>query len=111
MISARLNDGTSINIRHVVIEESSQWLIGRNISAKYGIIHSSGNYLKLTDHTKLPLKNVDMHSYVPSVIFLKKANNNYSNYQAKLFCATGNILEPTNQLPWSRASEQQYVVC
>ena len=42
-----------------------------------------------------------MHSYVPSYIFLKWTNTDCSNYQAKLFCATGNIHDPTNQLHWS----------
>ena len=31
MISAKLNDGTIIKIRHIVIERSSQWLVGRNV--------------------------------------------------------------------------------
>ena len=84
MISARLKDGTSINIWFTVIKESKKWLIGSNVTTKCDIIHSTGNYLKLIDHTKIPLKNVDMHSYVPSYIFLKKARNNCSNYQAKL---------------------------
>ena len=76
MVSARLNDGTSIKIRHVVIEGSSQWLIGRNLTAKCDIVHSSGNYLRLSDHKNIPLKNVDMHFYVPTQIFLKNECNN-----------------------------------
>ena len=101
MISAKLNDGTMINIRHIVIEGSSQWLIGKNATNKCDIIHSSGNYFKLTDHSKIPLKNGFMHSYVPSYISFKITNTNCLSYQAKLFCATGNILDPINQLPWS----------
>ena len=66
MISARLDDGTLIKIRHIVIQESSQWLIGWNLTIKCDIIHSSGNYLKLTDRTEISLKNVDMHSYILS---------------------------------------------
>ena len=42
-----------------------------------------------------------MHSYVPSYIFFKITNTNCLSYQAKLFCATVNILDPINQLPWS----------
>ena len=73
--------------------------IGRNITTKCDIIHSSGNYLKLRDRSKIPLKNVDMHSYVPSHIFLKEPNTSCSNYQATLFYASGNIHDTTNQLP------------
>ena len=69
IISAKLNDGTDINIRHIVIEGSSQWVIGRNVTTKCDIIHTNGDYLKLSDQVRIPLQNVDMHSYVPSHIF------------------------------------------
>ena len=36
-----------INFRHIVIEGSSERLIGRNVRTKNDIIHSSGNYLLL----------------------------------------------------------------
>ena len=71
MIS-RHNDGTMTKTSHIVIEGSSQWLIGRNFTAKYDIIHASGNYVKLRDRSKISLKNVDMHSYEPSFIFYKE---------------------------------------
>ena len=99
--SARLNDGTMVNIRHIFIKGSSQWLIGRNVTSKCDIIHSSFNYLNLSDGSKIPLKNADMHCYVLSQIFLKGTNASCSNYQATLFCAILNIQNPANQLPWA----------
>ena len=103
MIFAQLHNGALINIRHIGMEGSSQWLIGRDVTNKCDIIHSSGNYLKLTKRTQIPLKNVDMHSYVHSYIFLEGTNNSCSTYKAKLFCATGNIHDPTNHYPWSKS--------
>ena len=105
MISARLNDGTMIHIRHIVIDGSSQWLIGRNVTTKCDVIHSIGNCLKLGDYLKIPLKNVDMYSYVPSFIFLKQTNTSCSNYLSKLFCATGNIHDTTKELPCSELNK------
>ena len=41
-----------------------------------------------------------MHSFVPSYIFLDRANSNYSTFDAMLFCATGVIKEAKFVLPW-----------
>ena len=87
MISARFNDGTEINIRYIVINGSSQWLIGRNVTSKCDIIHTNWSYLKLTNRNVTPPQNFDMHSYVSSYIFLTQPNNDSSNFQAKLFSA------------------------
>ena len=62
MITARLNDGTEINIRHIVIDGSSQWLIGRNVTTNCAIIRTNGNYLKLPNRKVVPLQNVDRPS-------------------------------------------------
>ncbi len=43
MLSASLADGTIVNINHIVIEGSSQWIIGRHVTAKCDIIHTNGN--------------------------------------------------------------------
>ena len=41
-ITAILDDGTNVNITHVVIEGSSQWIVGRNVTTKCDIIHTNG---------------------------------------------------------------------
>ena len=97
MIRAKLNNRTEIKIHFIVIEGSSQWLIGNNVTTKCDIIHTYSNYLKFSNHTSIPLENIDMHSYV----FLNQANNNCSAFDAKLLCATGIIKESTNIRPWS----------
>ena len=65
MICAKLNDRNEVRIRRIVIEGSSQWLIGRNTTIQCDITHTNGNHLKFSNQTKIPLQNVDMHSYVP----------------------------------------------
>ena len=94
IISASLNDGKIINIRHIVTNESSGCLIGRNVTTKCDTIYSNGNYLKLTDRTKTPQKNVDMHSYLPSYVFLKGTNNSCSNYQVNYSLLLGTFIVP-----------------
>ena len=69
IISAQLNGGTDINVKHIAIEGSLQWVIGRNVTTKCEIFHTYGNYLKVSDQVRIPLRNVDMHSYVLSYIF------------------------------------------
>lgn len=86
LIRARLNDGTDLIIRHIVIEGSSQWPIGRNVSTICDIIHTNGNYLKLLNKATIPLQNVGIHSYVSSYIFLDQTNINCSAFDAMLFC-------------------------
>ena len=110
MICAKLNNGTEVNIRHIVIEGTSQWPIGRNVTTKYDIIHTNGNYPKLSNRTKTALQNIDMHSYVLSYIFLDRTNSNCSNFDAKLLCATVIIKESTSVLPWSELRNIIYKV-
>ena len=66
IVSSFLDDGTVINIKHILIEGSAQWEIGRNVTAKCHIIHIKGNYLKLPNNIEFSLENVDLHSYIPS---------------------------------------------
>ena len=105
MISAKLNHDIMTKIRHIVIEWWSQGLIGMHVTTRCDIIHFSSNYLKSTDRTKIPLKNVHTQSNVPLYIFFNWISVNCLSYQAKLLCATRNILDPTNQLPWSQVKK------
>ena len=98
VISARIKMELT---RHIVIAGSLQWLIGRNVTSKCDLIHTNWNYPKLSNQKVVPLQNVDMHSYIPLYIFLNNTNNKFSNFQAKLFCATGCIGESTNASRWS----------
>ena len=53
-----------------MIDVSSKWLTGRSVTIKCDIIHTNSNYLKLSNQMIILLQNVNMHSYVPSNIFL-----------------------------------------
>ena len=103
-ITAILDDGTNVNIIHVVIEGSSQWIVGRNVTTKCDVIHTNGKYLKLPDDSRIPLQTVEFHSYMPHETFSKKEG--CSSLNAKLFCATFNLNDTENQTPIQIQSNQ-----
>ena len=90
IVSACLDDGTVIKINHIVIEGSSQWVIGRNFTAKCDIIYSKGNYLKLPNNIEVPLENIDLHSYIASRFFLNEKSQ-------KLLVSKQNLFVPQVQ--------------
>ena len=105
MITARLKNGMEVNIRHVLIEKSSQWVIGRKVASKCDIVHTKGNYLQLLNQTRIALEDFGHHSYVPYLIFVNDKGTKCSSFQAKLFCATGNISGQEAERPWSETKK------
>ena len=101
MIPARLYGGNEVNNRHVVIEESWQWLIGTHITPKCDIVRTKINYQKLSSTTITAVQNVDLHFHLSSYFFLDQANNNCFTFHAMLFCGTGMSKRLTNLPPWS----------
>lgn len=64
------DQGTPVSIRHLLIEGSSQWVIGRNVTANANIIHLNGNFLQLpankSGFVNTPqLTDHDFHSFLP----------------------------------------------
>ena len=101
IVSDCLDDGTTVNIEHVFIEVSSQWIIGCNVTSKCENFHTDGNYLKLEHGVLIPLENIDLHSYSPFSLLIAEKNMHCSNFHAKLFCSTGNLEDSKAQRPWS----------
>ena len=100
IVTACLDDGTTVNIKHVVIEGSSQSKNGRNLDSKCDIIHTDGNYLKIVDGVRILLENIDLHSYLPFSLFIGGRSKHCYKLQAQLFCATGNPDDSKPQRPW-----------
>lgn len=92
--SATSDQGYPIKIKHLIIEGSSQWVIGRNVTKYCDIIRIGGNALKLpvendgSGATFISLVDHDLHCYIPHEVFhprnlrLKPSENN------TMFCAT-----------------------
>ena len=69
LISGVTDCGTNFQIRHLVIEGSSKWIVGQNVTAKCDILHIGGNYLKMPNGTKTCI--VIYHTSVLKIEILK----------------------------------------
>ena len=89
-----------ISIRHLIIDGSSQWLIGRNVTKHCNIVHINENKLVLPDQNDyVTLQDVHYHTHIPyqSFITISKHDNTVTN---KLFCATAEICNNLGRRPW-----------
>ena len=77
MLTIDSDQGDPVSINHLVIEGSSPWVVGRNVTTKGNIIHANGDYLQFFqpdgDELTLDLIEHDMHSYLPRSIFYHDA--------------------------------------
>ena len=77
MLTIDSDQGDPLSINHLVIEGSSPWVVGRNVTTKRNIIHASGDYLQFfqPDGNELTLDLIehDMHSYLPRSKFYHDA--------------------------------------
>ena len=82
LLSLLSDQGVKVEIRHLIIEGSSPWIIGRNVTRHSDIIHRKGNYLHFSllqsnATNTLQLINHDFHSYLPSHIFFMISMSQY----------------------------------
>lgn len=100
MLTAKTETG-QIMIRHLVIEGSSQWILGRNVTKKCNIVHIGGNFLELPDQSRIPITNKDFHSYISGKLFFSKENTWDEGMKYKLFCAAATIQNETSSRSWA----------
>lgn len=81
MLYAVSNDGVQVAIRHLVIEGSSQWIVGRNVTRNCDIVPTDGNYLLMNGRSRIFLVDYDIHSYAPYEAF---CTNNVDQSEQKI---------------------------
>jgi len=100
MLTAKTDEGNEIDIRHLVIEGSSQWIIGRNVTQLCNIVRIGKNMLELPNNSgSISLRNYDLHCYVPYEIFCSQSSFERGN-MATMFCAAAKLDTFEDIRPW-----------
>ena len=106
-LTVRSNAGRSVVIRHLVIDGSSQWVIGRNIVRKCNLLYDQQNILQLPAYTDsgerefIPLIDDDMHSYIAYEMFAPNEIKLSEQVHKSMYCATA-------QIPFDQNSELSF---
>ena len=90
-LSVRGDSGITFRIRHLVIEGSTQWVIGRNFTTNVDILNASGSCVRCPlpngGFETLKLQNFDMHSYVNKTRFYHEDFRSVCDPTAIAICA------------------------
>lgn len=98
----KTDEGNVMSVRTLVIEGSSQWVIGRNVTKRCNIQHIGGNKLVLRDsNDRVQLHDVGFHSYFPYERFVPSSIDFSKHVSSQLYCATAHIHENITHGPWS----------
>lgn len=77
ILKVKLPTSYEIQLRHLVLDGSSNWVIGRNITKHSNIIHMNKNVLQVPcsgqKMVSLPLVDHDLHSYLPITLFISQS--------------------------------------
>lgn len=101
-LTAMSDSDNPIRMRHLIVEGSSQWVIGRNVTKSSDILHIDTNVLKLPDSDTISLVESDMHSFIPYESFCTRRRNGLLDTdRSAIFCAAGMLHSSTRSLSWS----------
>ena len=95
-IDARSDGGATVSIRHLVLDGSSQWVIGKNVTQHANILHMAENALQFECNgvmDKFTLMTHKFLSYIPLAAFVKAPVAS-----SALTCLNGNA---TTHRPWA----------
>lgn len=91
---------STINICHLIIDGSSQWVVGRNVNRKCNIEHIDCNKVILPcKEDSIELVDFDFHSYIPYKKFLPDPDTSSFVTENKIYCATAKISQVLSR-PW-----------
>ena len=106
MLSLRSNEGSVLRLRHLIIEGSSPWLIGRNVTAKGNILHASGNRIEFPHPDgsvdTIQLIDHDMHSYMRKEFFFHEQHKSLHDPTVQLLCS---YTAASVDLTWKKRKE------
>ena len=101
LISAKSDQGVPLQIRHLIIEGSSQWVIGRNVTRFCNIHHFDRNCLMFRSPVSdellsMSLYDVGDHCYLPFSTFESTQSRHVDKCLVSLSCSV-----QTSDLLWS----------
>lgn len=95
-----------VNIRHLLISGSSQWVVGRNVTSLCNIIHMNDNALEFTtpDGTNdfISLIDQDFHCFIPYERFMSESTVPNLSTSCVFFCATAQVSKSLSDLSWPK---------
>lgn len=102
ILSVHTDMGSTINVCHLTIDGSSQWVIGRNVTRKCNIEHFDCNKVVLPcKEDAIALVDFDFHSYIPYEKFQPDPYTSCCETRNKIYCATAQISQILSR-PWSK---------
>ena len=105
-IKCKSDHGSPISIRHIIVQGSSPWVIGRNITRLCDIIHINGHYIRLPKtsgaHDRLSLVDYRHHSYVPMTAVAENDSLSDQLYMFAGFSASSLKQNPADDMPWPK---------
>lgn len=106
ILKAKTDQDSSVFIRHLIIDGSSQWVVGRNVTKYCNIVHIGGNKIVLPDtNDSITLTNVQYHSHIPYCAFIHGDKDCSVAMDKKLFCATATIANTDIIRPWNEVKK------
>lgn len=99
-LSLLTDQGNLVNMRHLAVEGSSQWMIGRNVTKSCDILHIGRNVLKLPNGDTISLIDQDLYSFIPYDSFCINGKPDIGERgKCTMFCAAGMLNSSTDNMP------------
>lgn len=100
------DDNNIVQIRHVLIEDSSQWVVGRNATRYYRIMNLNSSTLQVDSRNGksdcISLVDRDFHFFIPYERSITSASLSSLLASSIFFCATAQLGNEAGKLSWKK---------
>lgn len=93
-----------VAVRHIIVDGSSPWVIGRNVTRECNIIHISGHFLRLpklnNQIDRITMIDHDHHSYIPLESVMLPNDGSDNTCKLAGFSARARGINNIDQMEW-----------